>query len=200
MLKKSAVLARNYLNPTGNKPLQLETKKMEEYMNRYINLFVLCLIVRSGFGMGPGSGSSGGGTGSGGRSNVSEIEERSQAMRLYGQGVKAMNSKRLAEAEANFVQALNANPRFAEAHNYLGYSLMMQGAPNYVMALDHYNRAIQLKPNLAEAYEYRGILLLKMNRKSAAEKDLATLRTLNPGLAIELERVMKNEKATSDGR
>ena len=74
---------------------------------------------------------------------------------------------------------------------------MMQGAPNYVMALDHYNRAIQLKPNLAEAYEYRGILLLKMNRKSAAEKDLATLRTLNPGLAIELERVMKNEKATS---
>ena len=164
-------------------------------MNRYISLFVLCLIVRSGFGMGgPGSG---GGTSSGGGSNISQIEERSQAVRLYEQGVKAMNSKRFAEAQARFAQALRNNPRFAEAHNYLGYSLVMEGSPNYPMALEHYNRAIRLKPNLAQAYEYRGMLLLKMGQKSAAEKDLATLRTLNPGLAIELERVMKKGKAAS---
>ena len=166
-------------------------------MNRYISLFVLCLIVRSGFGMGPGSGSSGGGTSSGGGSNMSQIEERSQAVRFYDQGVKAMNSKKFAEAEARFAQAVRNNPRFAEAHNYLGYSLVMEGPPNYLMALEHYNRAIQLKPNLAEAYEYRGMLLLKIDRKSAAEKDLATLRTLNPGLAIELERVMKKGKEAS---
>jgi tetratricopeptide (TPR) repeat protein len=85
-----------------------------------------------------------------------QIEERSQAMRLYDQGVKAMNSKRFAEAEARFAQALRNSPRFAEAHNYLGYSLVMEGPPNYLMALEHYNRAIQLKPNFAEAYEYRG--------------------------------------------
>src|ERR1700751_1115786 len=170
---------------------------MEECMNRYISLFVLCLVVRSGFGMGPGSGSSGGGTGSGGGSNWSQIEQRSQEMRLYDQGVKAMNSKRFAEASARFAQALRSNPRFAEAHNYLGYSLAMQGPPNYLMALEHYNRAIQLKPNLAEAYEYRGMLLLKMDRKSAADKDFATLRGLNPGLAVELERVMKKGKEAS---
>jgi tetratricopeptide (TPR) repeat protein len=165
---------------------------MEEYMKSYISLFVLCLIVRSGFGMGgPGSGSSGGGTNSQGGINMPQIEERSQMMRLYDQGVKAMNSKRFAEAEARFAQALRNNPRFAEAHNYLGYSLVMQGPANYLTALEHYNRAIQLKPNLAEAYEYRGMLRLKMGRKSAAEADLATLRTLNPGLAAELERVMK---------
>jgi tetratricopeptide (TPR) repeat protein len=168
---------------------------MEEYMNRYISLFVLCLVVRSGFGMGgPGSG---GGTGSGGGGNVSQIEERRQAVRLYDQGVNAMNSKRFAEAEARFAQALRSNPRFAEAHNYLGYSLVMEEPPNYLMALEHYNRAIQLKPNLAVAYEYRGMLLLKMDRKSAAEKDLATLRRLNPGLAVELERVMKKGKEAS---
>jgi len=108
-----------------------------------------------------------------------------------------MNSKKFAEAEARFAQAVRNNPRFAEAHNYLGYSLVMEGPPNYLMALKHYNRAIQLKPNLAEAYEYRGMLLLKIDRKSAAEKDLATLRTLNPGLAIELERVMKKGKEAS---
>ena len=167
-------------------------------MNRYISLFVLCLIARSGFGMGgPGSGSSGGGTNSQGGINMPQIEERSQMMRLYDQGVKAMNSKRFAEASARFAQALRSNPRFAEAHNYLGYSLAMQGPPNYLMALEHYDRAIQLKPNLAEAYEYRGMLLLKMDRKSAADKDLATLRRLNPELAVELERVMKKGKEAS---
>ena len=31
----------------------------------------------------------------------------------------------------------------------------------------------------------------------AAEKDLATLRTLNPGLAVELEQVMKKGKEAS---
>lgn len=166
-------------------------------MNRYISLFVLCLIVRSGYGMGgPGSGSSGG-TSSGGGANMSQIEEHSQAARLYDQGVKAMNSKRFAEAEAKFAQTLRSNPRFAEAHNYLGYSLVMQGPPNYLIALEHYNRAIQLKPNLAEAYEYRGMLLLKMDRESAAERDLVTLRALNPGLAVELERVIKKGKDAS---
>ena len=128
---------------------------------------------------------------------MSQIEERSQAVRLYEQGVKAMNSKRFAEAEAWFSQALRNNPRFAEAHNYLGYLLVMQGPANYLMALEHYNRAIRLKSNLAEAYEYRGMLFLKMDRKSAAEKDLATLRELNPGLAVDLERVMKEGKEAS---
>jgi hypothetical protein len=48
-------------------------------MKPYISLFVLCLIIRSGFGMGgPGSGSSGGGTSSGGGSNMLQIEERSR--------------------------------------------------------------------------------------------------------------------------
>jgi Flp pilus assembly protein TadD len=92
---------------------------------------------------------------------MSQIEERYQAVRLYDQGVRAMNSKRFAEAEARFAQALRNSPRFAEAHNYLG------------------------------------MLLLKMDRKSAAEKDLATLRTINPGRAVELERVMKKVNEAS---
>ena len=171
-------------------------------MNRYVSLFVLCLTAGSVFGMGSGtgggsSGSSGGGTGSGGGSNTSQIGEGGRAVRLYDQGVRAMNSKKFAEAQTRFAQALTENPRFAEAHNYLGYSLQMEGTQNYVMALEHYNRAIQLKPNLAQAYEYRSALLLNMGRKSAAEKDLATLKTLNPGLAVELERVMKKGKEAS---
>ena len=184
---------------TGINPSPVGTRR---YMNRYVSLFVLSLIAGSVFGMGSGtggggSGSSGGGTASGGGSNTSQIGEGGRAVRLYDQGVRAMNSKKFAEAQARFAQALTENPRFAEAHNYLGYSLQMEGTQNYPMALEHYNRAIQLKPNLAQAYEYRGALLLNMDRKSAAEKDLATLKTLNPGLAVELERVMKKGKEAS---
>jgi tetratricopeptide (TPR) repeat protein len=184
---------------TGINPSPVGTRR---YMKRYVSLFVLSLIAGSVFGMGSGtggggSGSSGGGTASGGGSNTSKIEEGGRAVRLYDQGVRAMNSKKFAEARARFAQALTENPRFAEAHNYLGYSLQMEGTQNYPMALEHYNRAIQLKPNLAQAYEYRGALLLKMHRKSAAEKDLATLKILKPGLAVELERVMKKGKEAS---
>ena len=38
---------------------------------------------------------------------------------------------------------------------------------------------------------------MKMDRKSAAERDLATLKTLNPRLAVELERVIKKGKESS---
>jgi len=196
---QTAIEAHEISVQPGINPSPIETRR---YMNRYVSLFVLCLIAGSVFGMGSGtggggSGSSGGGTASGGGSNTSQIGEGGRAVRFYDQGVRAMNSKKYAEAQARFAQALTENPRFAEAHNYLGYSLQMEGRQNYLMALEHYNRAIQLKPNLAQAYEYRGALLLNMDRKSAAEKDFATLKTLNPGLAVEVERVMKKGKEVS---
>src|SRR5258708_5567218 len=189
--------AHKISDQSGNKSSPVGTRR---YMNRYVSLFVLSLIAGSVFGMGSGTGGGGSGSsggGSGGGSNTSQIGEGRRAVRLYDQGVRAMNSKKFAEAQARFAQALTENPRFAEAHNYLGYSLQMEGTQNYLMALEHYNRAIQLKPNLAQAYEYRCVLLLNMGRKSAAEKDLATLKTLNPGLAVELERVMKKGKEAS---
>jgi tetratricopeptide (TPR) repeat protein len=186
----TAFEAREISPQAGINPSPVRTRR---YMKRYVSLFVLCLIVGPAFGM--GSGSSGGG--SGGGSTTSQTGEGGRVGRLYDQGVRAMNSKKFAEAQARFEQAVTENPRFAEAHNYLGYSLQMEGTQNYLIALEHYNRAIQLKPNLAQAYEYRGALLLYMNRKAAAEKDLATLRTLNPGLAVELERIMKKPKEAS---
>jgi Flp pilus assembly protein TadD len=66
------------------------------------------------------------------------------------------------------------------------YLLSQQGPQNYSRALEHYNKATQLKPKMAEAYEYRAKLLSRMGRKADAEKDLATLKKLNPKLAGEL--------------
>ena len=118
-------------------------------------------------------------------------EQGAQPVQFYNQGIQLMHAKKFAEAQVKFEQALAENPNFAEAHNNLGYSLRKQGPQNYSKALEHYNKAIQLKPNLAEAYEYRGVLFLKMGRKVDAEKDLATLKALQPKLANELEEVIQ---------
>jgi tetratricopeptide (TPR) repeat protein len=105
-----------------------------------------------------------------------------------------MLAKRFPEAEAKFEQAVKENPRFAEAHNNLGYTLRKQGAAHFQESLEHYNTAIALKPNLAEAYMYRGFLYTEMGRKSDAQADLAALQKMNPQLAKELAEVMKTGK------
>jgi tetratricopeptide (TPR) repeat protein len=113
---------------------------------------------------------------------------------VYNQGVELMLAKKFPEAQAKFEQAVKENPRFAEAHNNLGYTLRKQGATNYQQSLEHYNTAIELKPKLAEAYMYRGVLYLEMGHKSDAQADLATLQKLSPRLAKELAEVIKTGK------
>jgi tetratricopeptide (TPR) repeat protein len=113
---------------------------------------------------------------------------------VYNRGVELMLAKRFPEAEAKFEQAVKENPRFAEAHNNLGYTLRKQGAAHFQKSLEHYNTAIELKPKLAEAYMYRGVLYTAMGRKSDAQADLATLQKMNPELAKDLAEVMKTGK------
>jgi tetratricopeptide (TPR) repeat protein len=147
-------------------------------MKYYVSLFAV-YIVAAGAAFGAGSATGG---------SALQREQGTQPVQLYNQGVHA---KKFAEAQIKFQEALSGNPNFAEAHNNLGYSLRKQGPQNYAQALEHYNQAIQLKPNLAEAYEYRGVLFVKMGRKAEAEKDVATLKTLNPKLATELGNVIE---------
>jgi outer membrane protein assembly factor BamD (BamD/ComL family) len=42
---------------------------------------------------------------------------------VYNQGVELMWAKKFPEAQAKFEQAVKENPRFAEVHNNLGYTL-----------------------------------------------------------------------------
>ena len=150
-------------------------------MKRYFSLFTICIIA-SGAAFGAGSRPGGA---------ALKTEQGDRPVQAYNQGIQLMHAKKYAEAQVKFEQALSENANFAEAHNNLGYSLRKQGPQNYSSALEHYNRAIQLKPNLGEAYEYRGVLFIKMGRKADAEKDLATLKTLNPKLAMELEQAIQ---------
>src|ERR1700730_2529160 len=68
---------------------------------------------------------------------------------IDNQDVELMLAKRCPEAQAKFEQAVKENPRFAQAHNNLGYTLRKQGTANYQKSLEHYNTAIELKPKLA---------------------------------------------------
>src|SRR6201987_6193467 len=69
---------------------------------------------------------------------------------IYNQGVDLMLAKRFPDAQAKFEQAVKENPRFAEAHSNLGYTLRKQGAANYQKSVEQYKTAIALKPKLPE--------------------------------------------------
>jgi len=163
---------------------------------RLMSILVVCLVGTAA-AMGSGSGGGGGSGGSGGSSAASNPQQQEvggSAFKAYNQGVDLMHAKKFSAAQAKFEQAIRDNPNFAEAHNNLGFTLRQQGPQNYAKALQHYNKAIQLKPKMAETYEYRGVLFAKMGRKADADKDLATLRKLNPKLAGELEQFLKTGK------
>ena len=114
----------------------------------------------------------------------------------YNEGVALMKARKYADAHAKFEAALKIDPNLAQAHNNLAFSLRKQSPANFNRALEHYNEAIRLNPRLAQAYEYRGVLYSEMNRKADAEKDLATLKKLNPKLAGDLEAAIKTGKET----
>jgi tetratricopeptide (TPR) repeat protein len=171
-------------------PLSLELAPAALRRRLYLGVCFLCIGTAAAMG----SGSGGGGGGSSVKSTPLQQEVGSSAFKVYNQGVDLMRAKRFAAAQLKFEQAIRENPDFAEAHNNLGFTLRQQGPQNYGKALEHYNKAIQLKPSMAETYEYRGVLFAKMGNKSAAEKDLATLKKLNPKLAAELGEFLKTGK------
>jgi tetratricopeptide (TPR) repeat protein len=63
-------------------------------------------------------------------------KDNDPSITIYNQGVELMLAKRFPEAQAKFEQAVKENPRFAEAHSNLGYTLRKQGAANYQKWLD----------------------------------------------------------------
>jgi Tfp pilus assembly protein PilF len=114
----------------------------------------------------------------------------------YNEGVSLMKGKKFAAAQVKFEEALKANPNLAQAHNNLAYCLRKQSPENFASSLQHYNTALKLNPKLAQAYEYRGVLFVELGRKADAEKDLATLKQLDPKLANALETAIKAGKDT----
>jgi len=115
---------------------------------------------------------------------------RANAVRAYNDGVALLTQRRLPEAQARFQAALALDESLAEAHNNLAYVLRMQGRQNFSQSLTHYDRAIALKPGLAQAYMYRGALFVQQGDMGRARQDLEKLRSMDAGLAADLERIV----------
>ncbi len=114
-------------------------------------------------------------------------KDRRPGVAEYNAGVQLMKKGRYDQAQTHFEAALAKNPKMAEAHNNLGYSLRKQGAANYAKALQHYDQAIELNPRLAEAHMYRGVLHMLMGNEAKALEDHRALTKMDRRLADSLQ-------------
>jgi Flp pilus assembly protein TadD len=96
--------------------------------------------------------------------------------RAYLDGERAVKAKDYAKAIPLLQQALNSDPRDADAYNLLGYSYRKTG--NMQSALAYYQRALQLDANHRGANEYLGQLYVEMKELSKAEERLQKLAQL----------------------
>jgi len=112
----------------------------------------------------------------------------------FNQGMAFMKAKNYAGAVSKFETALKANPNLPQAHLLAAFCLRKLGPNNYSASLAHVNAALKLNPKMGEAYESRGVLYVKMGKKDDAQKDLATLRQINPKMTPGLETAIKTGK------
>ncbi len=70
-------------------------------------------------------------------------------------------------------KAVKANPKSADAYNYLGYSYRQLG--QFDSAMEYYNTALSLQPKHLGANEYLGELYLQLGEVDKAEERLAVL-------------------------
>jgi len=80
------------------------------------------------------------------------------------------------EAEEEFKEAIRINPNNADAHNNLG--ILFHARRCYVKAEEEYREAIRINPNNADAHNNLGKLLLNIERKDEAEKEILKAKEL----------------------
>ena len=187
-------------------------------MKRLFTISTLCILAAGApavlEAMGPGGGGAGGGGGGnttysngtgptvGGvpqeppsQANQHQRQQKQQkgpdAATPYNEAIAFMKAKNYAAAVPKFEAALKANPNLPEAHLLAAFCLRKLGPSNYAASLAHINGALKLNPKMGEAYESRGVLYVKMGKKEDAQKDLATLKQVNPKLTPGLETAIK---------
>lgn len=94
----------------------------------------------------------------------------------FKKGVQAINAKNYPDAIEWMTKAIAANPKDADAYNYLGYAHRKLG--HFEDAVQFYSRALELNPDHRGAHEYLGEAYLEMNQPAEAKKHLAVLDKL----------------------
>jgi Flp pilus assembly protein TadD len=91
-------------------------------------------------------------------------------------GKKAVDDKKWSQAVDAFNKVVAANPKNADAYNYLGFSYRWMD--KYPEAFAAYGKALALDPNHKGALNYSGIAYLKSGQRAKAEEQLQRLQNI----------------------
>ena len=91
----------------------------------------------------------------------------------YGEAKKLVDAGDFTAAVPLLEEVVAANPKNADAYNYLGYSQRKSG--NQAAALVNYQKALALQPEHRGANEYLGELYLEMGQPDKAKERLKVL-------------------------
>ena len=113
----------------------------------------------------------------------------------YAAGIAALKANNPSAALPRLKQALKRFPDHADVHNELGFA--HRRLKQFDEAFQHYRRALEINPQHRGAHEYIGEAYLLVGNRAAAERHLASLRSI---CLLSCEELRDLEKAIAEHR
>ncbi len=107
----------------------------------------------------------------------------------YELGVKSVQARDYERALGSLQKVVQADPRNADAWNYIGFS--QRNLQHFDESLAAYQKALAINPDHRGANEYLGELYLKTGDLEKARQQLSTLQRLCPGGCPEYDDLNK---------
>lgn len=107
----------------------------------------------------------------------------------FQNGKQAVKEENWMKAVDQLEKAVTADPKNADARNFLGYAYRKLGYME--QSFIHYKEAIKLNPNHKNAHEYIGEAYLMMDQVKEAEQHLAALNRICSPIPCEEQKMLK---------
>jgi lipoprotein NlpI len=106
-----------------------------------------------------------------------DLDVRQQAVLFYERGVIYDRMGLAAHSRYDFTQALNVDPTFADAYNFLGLYLLL--SQSYDEAFEAFDSALELSDDMQYSYLHRAIGLYQVGRYQLAMHDIERFYALD---------------------
>lgn len=107
----------------------------------------------------------------------------------FQEGRKAVEAQDWNKAIDLLTKAVQADPKNADAHNFLGYAYRKKGT--FAASFEHYGEALRLNPKHKHAHEYIGEAYLLTGDLPKAELHLAELQKICTPIPCEEYKELK---------